>query len=275
MTTGQLLLKAWDWEASIVIGCVFLLFAYLVVTRWRFSRRTIYYGLGVVILLLTLCGPLDVLADNYLFSAHMVEHLILELVVPPLLLIGIPVALIRQALRHRLIARTERILGTPALAWLLGIGTLWIWHLPILYNAALADENIHILQHLSFLVTATIFWWVVLAPFEYRRLSAFPEIFYLFFAAVANGILGALLTFAPVGFYPMYEHPEDPLGALSLIRNGWQLSPQGDQQLGGLLMWVGGGIVFLWAIMAVYSRWFRRAEELQEPEKVTEVAERV
>ncbi len=264
MTSGELFLKAWEWEPSIVIGCALLMLGYLFATKWRFSRRTIYFGLGVVLLLLTLCGPLDVLGDNYLFSAHMAEHMMLELAIPPLWLIGIPLWLAQQAMGHSWIARVEQVLGTPTLAWFLGIGTLWIWHLPLFYNAALANEHIHIMQHLSFLVTATIFWWPILAPRIYRRLTAFWSIIYLFLAAVANGILGALLTFAPVGFYPYYVHPRDELGALSLIRDGWGLTPAADQQVGGLIMWIGGAVIFLWAIMAVYARWFTQEKNWPE-----------
>jgi len=260
MSAGQFILKAWDWEWSIVVGCLVLLAGYLYVRRFRIDRHTFYFLAGDIILLLTLVGPLDVLADDYLFSAHMLEHLILELVVPPLFLLGLPVGLVDRLLSWKPAAAVERVLGIPILAWIIGIGTLWIWHFPLFYNAALGNENIHIFQHLTFLVTATIFWWPILAPEGYRRTSGMAAIFYLYFAALANGTLGALLTFAPIGFYPLYLHPNDELGALSLIRNGWGMSPSADQQLGGLFMWVLGGAIFLWAVLAVFARWYLNRE---------------
>jgi cytochrome c oxidase assembly factor CtaG len=260
MTTWELLKVAWEWYPSIVIGCVLLMLGYLLITHFEMSRRTLYFALGDLTLLLVLCGPLDALADNYLFSAHMLEHLFLELVVAPLLLLGLPVWFIRKALAMPWINKVEHVLGTPLLAWFLGIGTLWLWHLPVLYNGALANERLHAFQHLTFLVTATIFWWPVLAPQGYRRLATLPAILYLYMGAVFNSLLGALLTFAPIGLFPHYLHPEDELGALSLIRNGWGLSVKGDQQLGGLFMWVLGGGIFLWAILWVFARWYRGNE---------------
>ena len=260
MSTWQFILKAWDWEPSIAIGCLLLFAGYLYLRHFRIDRHALYFFAGDIILLVTLVGPLDVLADDYLFSAHMLEHLILELVVPPLFLLGLPVGLVERLLSWRPAAAVERVLGIPVLAWIIGIGTLWVWHFPIFYNAALANENIHIFQHLTFLVTATIFWWPILAPEGYRRTTGMAAIFYLYFAALANGTLGALLTFAPVGFYPLYLHPDNELGALSLIRESWGLTPSADQQLGGLFMWVLGGAIFLWAVMAVFARWYLNRE---------------
>lgn len=269
MTTWKFLTIAWEWHPSVVIGCFLLMAGYLIATHFEFSRRLVYFALADLVLLVTICGPLDVLADEYLFSAHMMEHLILELVVAPLMLLGMPLWLIRKALNIPWIAGVERVLGTPVLAWFLGIGVLWAWHLPALYNAALADERLHIFQHLTFLVSATIFWWPVMAPHGYRRLSTLPAIFYLYLGAIANSILGALLTFAPLGLYPYYMHPEDELGALSLIRDGWGLSAAADQQLGGLFMWVIGGAIFLWAIMMVFTRWFQGNEGWYRSAEVT------
>jgi len=270
MTTYEFFKMAWEWYPSVVIGCVLAMPVYLYATGFEWSRQTVYFIAGDLVLLLTLCGPLDVLADDYLFSAHMMEHLILELVVAPLMLLGLPPRFIEKIFNVPWVAKTERILGTPILAWILGIGILWAWHLPALYNAALADERLHIFQHLTFLVSATIFWWPVLAPEGYRRLSTLPALLYLYLGAIGNSILGALLTFAPLGLYPRYLHPDNELGALSLIRNEWGITPKGDQQLGGLFMWVIGGAIFLWAILFVYGRWYRGSEGWIGSSKVTQ-----
>lgn len=259
---------AWEWHPSIVIGCILLMLGYLLITHFKVTRRTAYFALGDFILLITLCGPLDVLADDYLFSAHMLEHLILEVIIAPLLLVSLSPALARRLLAVRWVAKVERVLGTPLLAWFLGIGVLWVWHLPVLYNAALADERLHILQHITFLITATIFWWPVLAPRGFRRLPTLPAILYLYTGALANSILGALLTFAPVGYYPRYLHPEDEFGALAMIRHDWGVTPEGDQQLGGLFMWVIGGAIFLATILVVYARWYRGNEGWQHAPEV-------
>jgi len=260
MTTMEFLKIAWEWYPSVVIGCLLMMMAYLIATDFAWSRRTLYFGFAVLTLLLTLCGPLDVLGDDYLFSAHMLEHLNLELIVAPLLLLGMSRQLIQKILNIPWARKIETVLGRPVVAWSLGIGILWLWHLPVLYNAALDNERLHIIQHLTFLVSATIFWWPILAPHGYRRLQTLAAIFYLYFGALANSTLGALLTFAPVGLYPHYMHPDNDLGALELIRRGWGMSVEGDQQLGGLLMWVIGGAIFIWALLMVYARWYRGNE---------------
>ena len=259
MTTALLLRRSWEWEPSIVVGCALLLAAYLALVRPLSVLRVGYFTGGTLLLLLTLVGPLDVLGERYLFSAHMLEHLLLLVAVPPLLLLGLTEAAARRLLAHRSMAAIERVLNRPVLAWLLAVTTLYAWHLPVLYNAALADERIHIAQHLSFLVTATIFWWPVLAPLPEHRLAGHLAIIYLFLASVANDVLGVLLTFAPVGLYPLYTRPATGSPARTLIRYDWGLDPAADQQLGGLLMWVVGMLFFLWAVLAAYARWVRES----------------
>jgi putative membrane protein len=258
MTTWQLLTTTWELEPSVLLGCGVLLWAYTGLLRGRLALQSIWYVLGVMVLLLALLSPLDMLGDIYLFSAHMLQHLLL--VVPPLLLSGTPEGGVRRILGRTPVRRGEQMLRRPLLAWILGIGNLYLWHVPRLYNAALTHEGLHIIEHLCFLVTATIFWWPVLTPLEERRLAPLTALVYLAAAAGANTFLGIVLTFAPSGMYPAYLNPTDRLGLLPLLRQGWGLSPDIDQQLGGLLMWVPGGLVFLTAILGTCVRWYRLPE---------------
>lgn len=246
----NLLLTGWDWEPSVVTGCAALTLAYLVTLRRDATRAacTCFLG-GVLLLLLDLVSPIDALADGYLFSAHIIQHFLLALVIPPLLLLGLPAVDMRLPAAFR-----------PPLTWSLGVGTMVIWHIPAFFNAALASDGLHIFQHLSFLATGVIFWWPVLGPAQEQRLPAGVAVPYLFAACTACSLLGAAITFGPSGLYPAYLHPEDALGILPLIRNGWGLSAKDDQQLGGLLMWVPGCFVYLSAILATVSRWYRTAE---------------
>ena len=145
-----------------------------------------------------------------------------------------------------------------------GVGAMIVWHVPVLFNAALASEGIHILQHLSFLVTGVIFWWPVLTPADDRSMAPLATISYLFGACLTCSLLGAALTFAHPGLYPAYLNPEDNLGILPLLRNQWGLDPKHDQQLGGLLMWVPGCFVYLTAILATVARWYE-----EEPKCLT------
>lgn len=261
MTTWQLLSTTWVLDPTVLAGCVALLAGYWAALRGvsgtpHLAGRAWLFALGVAVLAFALVSPLDTLGDRYLFSAHMLQHLLLILVVPPLLLTGIPPALIEQALRQPLLARTERVLGQPLLAWLIGMATLWIWHLPTFYDAVLVSEPLHIMQHLSFLVTSTIFWWPVVAPTERQRMPLLASLAYLFAASLANSLLGILISFAPAGLYAPYVHPVDTLGILPLLRQGWEISPATDQQIGGLLMWIPGGMAYLFGIFGVLARWY-------------------
>ena len=255
MTTGGFIFSAWDFDPSIVIGCAALLAAYLVANRGDYSRLS-WFIAGIVVMFLALVSPLDALADNYLFSAHMVQHMLLILVVPPLLILGLPASAVKRALQVTGVAGMERILAQPIIAWTIGVATEWVWHWPPLYNAALASEGVHVVEHLTFLVSATIFWWPIFAPLARCRLAPVAALLYLAAGAVACSLLGILLTFASPGLYPAYLNPNDVFGILGTIRDGWGITPAIDQQLGGLLMWVPGGAVFLIALLVVMARWY-------------------
>ncbi len=260
MTAWQVLISAWDWEPSIVVGCAALLLAYGAAVRFRFRRIAWFYVGGVAVLLLALVSPIDTLGETYLFSAHMLQHMLLILAVPPLLLLGIPEDVFRRALAFPVLRQAEQVLSKPVLAWTAGIGTMWIWHWPPLYNVALSHQGIHILEHLTFLVGATIFWWPILSPIEELRLPPLAAVVYTFAACSAHSLLAILLTFAPVGAYPAYIHPADPLGILPLLRNQWGLTPAVDQQWGGLLMWIPACLVYLAFILMTLARWYRTPE---------------
>ena len=234
--------------------------SYLAAVRVCLSRLTVTFGVGVLVLFLALAGPVDALSDTYLFSVHMLQHVLLILAVPPLLLLGVPSTLARQLLAWPFLGGIERILGQPVVAWILGMGTLWVWHLPVLYTAALESESLHIVEHLCFLVTATIFWWPVLAPVTERRLGPLAAVLYLFPASMASSLLGILFVFAPRIVYPFYLHPDDTLGILPLLRGAWGLTPATDQALGGLIMWVPGCLVYLAFALVPLFRWLNEAD---------------
>lgn len=261
MTGWQFFVSGWDWEPSVIVGCAVLLASYFAVLRFRFRPRAWCFVAGVVALFLALVSPLDTLADTYLFSAHMVQHILLILVVPPLLIMGLPRELVQKILRRPAMAKAEYIFSYPVLAWALGLGTMWLWHWPPLYNVALASEPIHVVEHLLFLVSATIFWWPVISPVEKLRLSPLWAVVYVFSACTAHTLLAILITFAPVGIYPAYLQPKDTFNILPLLRERWGLNPRSDQQWGGLLMWVPACAVYLSFILSSLARWYQTPEE--------------
>ncbi|MGI8587976.1 MAG: cytochrome c oxidase assembly protein [Chloroflexia bacterium] len=262
MNTWQLMLSTWNFEPSVVFGCGCLLLGYVVYLRamqpphsaLRIPHSAFLYAAGVGVLLFSLTSPLDTLGDTYLFSAHMLQHLLLVLVVPPLLLLGLPSGVGGQPpYRRRLGGQWSGV------AWGIGVGTLWVWHLPVLFDATLRNEWVHVFEHLCFLASATVFWWPIVGPVAHlgqRSLSAPAAAIYLFAASLANDMLGILITFAPPGLYAPYLHPVDWLGVLPLLRDGWGLTPAVDQQVAGLLMWIPGNLVYLAAILAQLARWY-------------------
>ena len=134
---------------------------------------------------------------------------------------------------------------------------MWFWHAPALCNAAVASRPVHALQTVSLLVLGSLFWRQILAPREEERLSPPRAIFYLFSACVACSVLGIIITFSPVTVCSIYTmQPNDRFGMLQTIRTGWGFSPERDQQIGGLLMWVPMCLIYLTAILAQLTRWF-------------------
>jgi putative membrane protein len=209
-------------------------------------------------------SPLDALADGYLFSAHMIQHMLLLLVVPGLLLLALPVQIEddRRVNRSTVVfanSITNAAVGIPG-AWLAGVGAMWLWHVPALCNAATSIVAVRDIQIVSLLALGTLFWWPVLDPRQHQRLPPLAGIVYLFTACLGCTFLGIIITFAPVSVCPVYVNPVDWLGVLPVIRNGWGLTPSVDQQIGGLIMWVPACFVYLCGIMALLARWYSAAE---------------
>ncbi|MGH7865362.1 MAG: cytochrome c oxidase assembly protein [Candidatus Binataceae bacterium] len=259
MTAREFLLTEWHFEPSIVAGCAALLVAYWLAHRRDLSRAA-WFVAGVGVIALALLSPLDPLADEYLLSAHMVQHMLLVLVAPPLLLLGVTAADVDAMFGVHAIAAAQRMLGNPLVAWTVGAATLFIWHAPVLYDAALRAQWLHIFEHVSFLATGVIFWWPVVVRLPTPRLSAPGALLYLAAGALAGSVLGILITFARPGAYTAYLNPPDTRGMLALLRDEWGITPQFDQRLGGLLMWTAGAPVFLLAMLAVLARWYREPE---------------
>jgi cytochrome c oxidase assembly factor CtaG len=258
--TVSVLLSHWDFQPTVVAGCLLLGAGYLAWVKFNPQTKSLFFFTGIGVLTVSLISPLDGLGDTYLFSAHMVQHLLLLLISPPLMIVGLPEAATRRILERPVIGRIERKLSQPALALLAVVGVVWIWHFPPFYNFALANESVHAFQHLTFLASATIFWWPVFTPLEEKRMPAPTVLLYIFLASLADAILGIVLTFVPAGLYPAYLNPEDPWHILAILRNTWGITPQVDQQLGGLVMWVPGSLIYLTILLGCLLRWYNSPE---------------
>jgi cytochrome c oxidase assembly factor CtaG len=247
MTTAPFILSGWKWNPAVLVTGASALVIY--VAAFRDRGRLGWFAAALAVFLLTLLSPLNTLADGYLFSAHMAQHILLLLIVPALLLFSLP--------RTLSLAVGPRVFAHPLVGWLAGVGAMWFWHAPALCNAAVASRPVHALQTVSLLVLGSVFWRQILAPREEECLSPPRAIFYLFSACIACSVLGIIITFSPVTVCSIYMMPlTDRLGMLQTIRTGWGFSPERDQQIGGLLMWVPMCLIYLTAILAQMVRWF-------------------
>lgn len=265
MSTAGFFISAWDWKPSVVVGCIGLLAAYWAMIRGRLSARAAAWTGGVILIFLALVSPMDELADNYLFCVHMAKHILFVLVVPALLLMGMPREPFDKLLRWAPARAVERALRTPAIAWVAGIGVMALWHIPAVFNAALENPPLHIIEHLSLLAGGTVYWWPILSPIREYRMHPVPQAAgYLFTSCLACTSIGIVITFAPTLLYPAYAQPADAFGILPAIRGQWGITPALDQQIGGLLMWVPGCLVYLTAVLAMFARWYGQPEESGE-----------
>jgi cytochrome c oxidase assembly factor CtaG/ferredoxin len=232
-------------------------------SRWPI-RRLAAFGAGVLTLFLALCSPIETFT-SLLLQVHMLQHLLLMMIAPPLLWLGAPafpmlLGLPRPVRAHwlaplfrsRLLRRMFRRLTNPVPAWLLFAAATWIWHLPPTYELALASDGWHILQHISFLVTALLFWHPVVRPFPgHPRWSPWLLVPYLILADVQNTLLAAWLTFSGKPLYAYYVN-RPRLGNLSALE---------DQAAAGVLMWVPGSLVYLIPLCVIGIRLLFGADE--------------
>lgn len=223
---------------------------------------TIAFAGGIAVVLLALQSPIDVVSED-LFSVHMVQHLLLMLVAPPLFVCSDCLLMFLRALAPRerkLVARVwvsakigrgYHFIMHPIPVWLLTCGTFVFWHAPGPYQWAIENNAIHILEHLSFFATSLMFWTLVLPIHNRRpRLDHGAALLLVIATAVLSGLPGALMIFAPRPLYPAH--------AAGAAR--WGLTLMEDQQLAGLLMWIPAGTVYVAAAAWIFLEWLRAAE---------------
>ncbi|MFN7138288.1 MAG: cytochrome c oxidase assembly protein [Limisphaerales bacterium] len=262
--------KAWEWE-PITVTCLALsgwLYVRGVRKIWRVIRpgkgirywEAACFAAGWLSLFIALISPLHPWG-RVLFAVHMTQHEILMLVAAPLLVLSRPMIAFLKALPGpwaRQLASVGNSAGwqsvwskisSPIGAWLIHAVMLWIWHIPSWFQATIESELVHALQHSSFFFSALLFWWAVMHG--QRRVTGYGfAVLYMFTTAMHSGMLGALITFAGLLIYPVYAG----------TTHAWGLTPMEDQQLGGLIMWVPAGLVYVIAGMAFLAGWMRESE---------------
>lgn len=267
---------AWSFEPWVVIPMMIAIALYIagVARIWRHAgtgrgistAQAMAFAGGQVALIGALVSPLDAMG-THLFSAHMIQHEVLMLIAAPLLVLSKPLAAWSWAFprgsRHQLPDFTHRravrgpwrALTHPLSAWVVHAVALWIWHLPGLFGLALRHDGWHTLQHASFLITALLFWWATIGGGDARSSQRSTALLSLFTTMIHTGALGALLTFAPRPWYSEYVATTRAFG----------LDPLEDQQLGGLVMWIPGGIAYIVAALAIVGQWLGQRTELRPP----------
>ena len=252
----------WGGDISVVAAVFFLEVVYLLSVgplRTRFpgssdvpTRRIVLFTVGLWSIFFALYSPLDPLSDYYLFSAHMIQHLFLVLVGPPLMLLGTPGWMLRPVLQVPGVYKAARVLTFPVLAALLFNIVFAIWHVPAVYEAGLNSITVHIIQHLTFIATGVIMWWPVLSPLkELPRLPYGAQVLYMFILSIPPAIVGALITFADGTLYETYAQAPEI----------WGISTAADQQIGGVIMKLPGFLIFVTAAGIIFFNWAAKEEE--------------
>jgi cytochrome c oxidase assembly factor CtaG len=218
------------------------------------------FWIGWTATLSAVAPPLDHLAAE-LFSAHMGQHELLMLVGAPLMAVGRPVLpwlwAMPDRLRHHAASVLQRrepgalwnALTTPAVAWALHGATIWIWHAPVLYEAAVRNEALHAFQHATFMATAVLFWWGLVYG-RYGRAAYGASVVFVFITALHTGVLGALFTFSRWPLYPLYAERAHAHGTDPIV----------DQQLAGILMWVPAGVVLMLFGLGLFLAWLSESD---------------
>ena len=251
----------WHPHTEVLVGLAVLEGAYLFGVgplRERYGladtvdqRQMATFTAGVLVIFVALLSPIHFLSDGYLFSAHMLQHVLLTLVAPPLLILGTPEWLIRPMLRPDLMFRLARIVTFPVIAFAVFNLTFSIWHIPALYNTSVTNHGVHIGEHILFIATAILMWWPLASMMpELPRLSHPFQMAYLFLLSIAQIILFAPITFSGEPLYEWYVNAP----------RIWPISPLVDQQIGAIIMKMGGAAIFLTLIIVIFFRWFQQEE---------------
>jgi putative membrane protein len=269
-------LSDWSFSPSVVVGVLLVVTIYLLglrelsnrgrLRRTVRPRNEVYFALGMLAVMVALMSPIDALS-NQLFAVHMVQHFLLLMVAPPLLLLGkpIPVLVVGAprsltrwvARRHARVAwfrGLTRLLTSPFVAWPLFVGTMLAWHFPVFFDAALQNDSMHVLEHLCFLTTGILFWWVVIQPYPGKPHLAYGWRFlYVLLAMVPESALGFWIILAGSPIYSFYT----PLPRL------WAISVLDDQALAGNIMMIGGDAVLAITLIWLGVGMMARLEEIE------------
>ncbi len=217
------------------------------------ARHALCFAAAIVVLLVAVASPLDGLGEEYLFSAHMAQHVLLSDIAPLLLLLGLSRVIMRP-LTRRLLA-VERALGPlahPITGIVVWFALIYFWHIPSMYEAAIGNPVVHALEHASFFTAGVAVWWPLIQPIPMRRPLTGPGTFaYILAAKMGLGGLGLFLAWSSTVAYPVYE----------TLPRVWGLSAIEDQNLGGALMMVEQSLVLAAVLLVLFVKMLASSEQ--------------
>jgi putative membrane protein len=231
---------------------------FIYVRRWRQCDasvgRILLFLSGIAVAAIALFSPVDSLGED-LFLMHMVQHILLLDIAPILCILGLTRVLLRPIARPLLrLERNAGPLAHPAFAILLYVGSMWVWHIPALYDAALEHPALHILEHTFFSFGGALYWWHFLSPIRSRHLGGMGPVMYMIATKLLVGALGIALAFAPDALYAFYE--DQP--------RYWGLSAETDQAIGGLIMATEQSIIMGIALVTLFVRALAESEREEQ-----------
>jgi putative membrane protein len=245
---------SWPLDPTVYLGLVLLYLGHAWLARDvpDFERKhALYFGLGLFTIWVALESPIDTIADHYLDSVHMLQHVLLGFVAPPLMLLG---------LSRGMVARVVRVPGVRALtepipAQLIAGAVMIGWHIPALYDATLYSEPLHVTEHITFIVAGLLLYWPMLdatSAFSRWRMSPGAKLIYMLAATLPQDGVALALIFSRVPFYEYYVH------APRLVVS---LTPVVDQTVAGAVLMIFGKATIAIAALAVFFRWFGSEQE--------------
>ncbi len=248
MTIENLFTGFWQFNIPAAVIIAALSIFHFITNGYRLTGKSLNFISGLFLFLILTFSPLEFFGHYYLFSAHMIQHILLLLVIPPLLLTGTDKEYLERIFSKPKVHRKTRFLFYPVTAWIIGVGSMWIWHAPLLFMAMMHSHAVHIIEMLSLLTAGLIFSWPVFSPPGLRRLDPLQSSLFLFTACIGCTVLGIFITFAPSGFFSSYMTGSNPV-ILNFLHSNVGLTPEADQEAAGLIMWVPACLIYLTIIM--------------------------
>ena len=215
------------------------------------ARQQMAFGAAIVLMLLTLTGPLDTYAKGFFFSAYIFQQMILVFMIPPLILLGLPDWMVRPVMTNRYLEPVMRVVTRPLLAFLTFSMFFALLHYPALCDRLCHAQPFYGSIRTALIVVGLLLWWPILSPLpEYPRLSYPMQIMYLFLLMIPMTAVAAPITMAESVLYMHYTMGAHPFG----------FTPIADQVLGGLIMWVGQGVYIMFVFSGIFFRWAQRED---------------